>query len=513
MNDNKKIAKNTLILYIRMLIIMGISIFTSRILLKALGVEDYGIYNVVGSAISLFTFLSTCLTPVTHRYLSVEIGRGNSEQLNRIFNISITIHLVIALFIVLMCESLGIWLLKYKLVIPSDRLYAANWCFQLSLLGMFLSIISVPYNALIISHEKMNVFACISFVDVILKLIICYLVISVSIDKLITYAALIVIIQLIDQSLYWIYCRRHFPESHFRFYPYEPLYKEMLGMVSWGLFAHVPYVVNMSLQNILLNVFFTPVVNAARGIALQVSTAIQQFGGNFQTSVTPQIIKSYAVDDIARTHSLIINSSRFTIYLLYIISLPVYLRMDEILSIWLVEVPEYTSSFIRISLLGGIVVCLQNPITIGIRAQGAIKYPFLWSGVVSLLNIPVCYMFLHWGYSPICVFVIQIIVEIIVVFVRIYYAKILIRLSVIEYVKKSIVYPMSVIIMASFLPVIWVMYFDDIFSNVLSIVVTTIVSLFSSILSIWFIGLKSSERFMILQTVSTKMRVLKIKKH
>ena len=505
-NDNRRIAVNTGILYVRMLLIMAITIYTSRILLKALGITDYGIYNVVGSAVTLFSFLNSCLIPVTQRYLSIELGKRNYKRLNTVFNVSISIHVFIALVIVVLCETCGVWLLNCKMVIPADRLVAANWCFQLSLLGLVLSIISIPYNGLIISHEKMNAFAYISLVDVLLKLVICYVVDNFHSDRLILYGVLIVVAQTLSQFLYWAYCKK-FQESKLCFVGYGALHKEILRIAGWGLFAHIPYAINTSLINMLLNMFFSPIVNAARGISVQVTSALQQFSTNLQTSVTPQITKSYAMNDYERMLFLIINSSRFSIYLLFIIVLPVYMRLEDILSLWLVEVPEYTSSFIRITIIGSFLTCLQTPLTVGLRSQGNIGKPFFWSGIAELFVVPICYLFLLFEYSPTTVFIVQVVVELLVLVIRVYYCNILIGLSISKYVWNALVYPFSVVIVisgVSFLTLSNISVSDTGFWYLLT------VSLFCIILSlimICMLGLRKSERKKISEFVIKRLHI------
>ena len=504
-NDNRRIAVNTGILYVRMLLIMAITIYTSRILLKALGITDYGIYNVVGSAVTLFSFLNSCLIPVTQRYLSIELGKRNYKRLNTVFNVSISIHVFIALVIVVLCETCGVWLLNCKMVIPADRLVAANWC--LSLLGLVLSIISIPYNGLIISHEKMNAFAYISLVDVLLKLVICYVVDNFHSDRLILYGVLIVVAQTLSQFLYWAYCNKKFQESKLCFVGYGALHKEILRIAGWGLFAHIPYAINTSLINMLLNMFFSPIVNAARGISVQVTSALQQFSTNLQTSVTPQITKSYAMNDYERMLFLIINSSRFSIYLLFIIVLPVYMRLEDILSLWLVEVPEYTSSFIRITIIGSFLTCLQTPLTVGLRSQGNIGKPFFWSGIAELFVVPICYLFLLFEYSPTTVFIVQVVVELLVLVIRVYYCNILIGLSISKYVWNALVYPFSVVIVisgVSFLTLSNISVSDTGFWYLLT------VSLFCIILSlimICMLGLRKSERKKISEFVIKRLHI------
>ena len=393
------------------------------------------------------------------------------------------------------------------MVIPADRLVAANWCFQLSLLGLVLSIISIPYNGLIISHEKMNAFAYISLVDVLLKLVICYVVDNFHSDRLILYGVLIVVAQTLSQFLYWAYCNKKFQESKLCFVGYGALHKEILRVAGWGLLAHIPYAINTSLINMLLNMFFSPIVNAARGISVQVTSALQQFSTNLQTSVTPQITKSYAMNDYERMLFLIINSSRFSIYLLFIIVLPVYMRLEDILSLWLVEVPEYTSSFIRITIIGSFLTCLQTPLTVGLRSQGNIGKPFFWSGIAELFVVPICYLFLLFEYSPTTVFIVQVVVELLVLVIRVYYCNILIGLSISKYVWNALVYPFSVVIVisgVSFLTLSNISVSDTGFWYLLT------VSLFCIILSlimICMLGLRKSERKKISEFVIKRLHI------
>lgn len=445
----------------------------------------------------------TCYSKI----LLIELGKRNYKRLNTVFNVSISIHVFIALVIVVLCETCGVWLLNCKMVIPADRLVAANWCFQLSLLGLVLSIISIPYNGLIISHEKMNAFAYISLVDVLLKLVICYVVDNFHSDRLILYGVLIVVAQTLSQFLYWAYCNKKFQESKLCFVGYSALHKEILRIAGWGLFAHIPYAINTSLINMLLNMFFSPIVNAARGISVQVTSALQQFGTNLQTSVTPQITKSYAMNDYERMLFLIINSSRFSIYLLFIIVLPVYMRLEDILSLWLVEVPEYTSSFIRITIIGSFLTCLQTPLTVGLRSQGNIGKPFFWSGIAELFVVPICYLFLLFEYSPTTVFIVQVVVELLVLVIRVYYCNILIGLSISKYVWNALVYPFSVVIVisgVSFLTLSNISVSDTGFWYLLT------VSLFCIILSlimICMLGLRKSERKKISEFVIKRLHI------
>lgn len=492
MSDNSRIAKNTLLLYVRMLFTLGVSLYTSRVILQNLGVEDFGIYNVVGSVVTMFVFLNSAMTSVTQRYLSFEIGRNNEEQLNKVFNISLVIHFGLSIIIVLISETVGLWILNNKMVIPSSRVVAANWVYQCSLLATILMMVSVPYNALIISREKMSAFAYISILDVLLKLLIAIAISFAKTDRLVFYAILIVGVQLIDRLIYGFYCSRKFVEAKIKIVRYEALYKEMMVFASWGLLGHLSVIITQSVQNILLNVFFNPIVNAARGISVQVANAIQGFSSNFQLSVEPQITKTYSVGDIKRLHLLIINSSRYSLYLLYLLSLPLFLKIDVVLGLWLTEVPEYTASFVRISLLMSLGGALANPINIAVRATGKVKMIELTGGTLLVMNLPISYFCLRNGMEPISVFYVQLIIIILTLIVRLYFAKIQIDLSIREYLKTVLLKPFVVMSIALVIPLIANIYWDH--NDFISLVYVGITSMISTITTIYYCGMNGNEK-------------------
>lgn len=499
---NKTLIKNSVFLYLRMFIVMVVSLYTSRIVLDALGVEDYGIYNVVGSVVTMLVFLNVAMTTSTQRFLSVELAKGDSNNLRKAFCVSLVIHFFIAVFVVLLCETIGIWFLYHKMVIPVNRLDAAFWTFQLSLLTTFLAIISVPYNALIISHEKMNAFAFISIVDVFLKLSICFVLYYYKGDRLILYASLMACIQLFDRFLYWKFCRTHFAESKFKLYFHTPLYRKMLSFATWILLPQFAYVCNTSGQNLLLNIFFTPVVNAARGIAVQVNAAVQQFSSNFQMAVSPQITKSYAAGDFSRTFTLIVNSSRFSIYLLFFCSLPIILKVDAILSIWLVEVPVFTSIFIQLTLVDGIVGCLYTPIDMAVNAHGKMKVPGFANGILMVLILPLSYLCLFVGYSPISVYIVQMIMTSIILVVRLTIANHYCGLPIRHYIISVLIRPFVVICISLLLPLIWALTIGK-GNGIFSIITTAAICFLSVGGTVYAIGLSKEERNL-LKTVIKK---------
>ena len=330
--NNKRIAKNTLMLYIRMLFTMVVSLFTSRVVLQTLGVEDYGIQNVVGGVITMFTFINGGMVSSTQRYLNFEIAKGNAERLRSVFNTALQIHALIAVVIITLGETVGLWFLLEKLVIPEERMTAAMWVYQCSIIACVVNILSVPYNADIIAHEKMSAFAYISILDVTLKLIIVYLLVVSPIDKLIAYAILTLLVQMLIRYVYTRYCNKHFQESFVEWKLNKPLFKEMLSFAGWSFWGNLAGILYTQGLNMMLNIFFGPVVNAARGIAVQVQASVQQFVSGFQTALNPQITKNYASGDLEQMHSLMFRSARFSFLLLFFLSLPVLLETDFLLT-------------------------------------------------------------------------------------------------------------------------------------------------------------------------------------
>lgn len=488
-----------------MLLLMGIGLFTSRIMLDALGVVDYGLYNVVGSVVLMLVFLNVAMTSSTQRFLSVELGKRNVDRLQKTFSISLIIHGWIALIVALLCETVGLWFLYNKINIPSERFAACLYVFQFSILTTILTVINVPYNALIISHEKMNAFAYISMVDVILKLLVCYALYLTGTDRLVVYAFLIMLIQIVDRILYWAYCRKHFPESRFVFVRHDRLYKEMLSFALWALLGQFAYVCNTAGLNLMLNIFFSPVINAARGISVQVSNAVQQFSSNFQLSVEPQITKSYAAREKERTYLLIENSSRFSIYLLALISLPIIIKMDAILAIWLVEVPEYTAIFVILSLITGIFGCVANPLNMAINSNGKVKIPGIVAGVLLILILPVSYLFLLFNYPPYIVFLVQLVITIILNFFRLLMAHYYCGVSIGNYMMRVVLIPFCVLTLSVVLPYLWSMTLGK-GNSFCSIATTTIVSVFSVSLVVYVIGTTKSEKKILTSFIKNKIK-------
>lgn len=404
MANNKRIAKNTMFLYFRMMLIMGVSLYTSRIVLKTLGIEDFGIYNVVGGIVTMFTFLNGSLGSATSRYITFELGKKNYERLNQVFNVAFLIHIFIGFLVILLAETVGLWFFYEKMTIPEDRMFAAFWVYQISILTCFFSLTQVPYNATIIAHENMRIYAWVGIVEVICKLIVIYLLLVSPIDKLIFYAALLCVIQISIMFFYRLYCSKQYEESSLKFYKEKSLFKEMFNYASSDLIGNISVLAQGQGLNLLLNVFFGPTVNAARGIAYQVQGAVTQFSNNFMTAVRPQIIKSYAEGDLKGMFTLVVNSSCFSYYLMWIITFPIMLEADYILKLWLGNDPDYTVSFLNLVLVLCLIQTLKTPRTTIFHATGHIKLTNMVVGIILCAAFPLAYLFLKLGMSPNAVF-------------------------------------------------------------------------------------------------------------
>ena len=404
MSNNKRIAKNTAFLYIRMFLIMGVTLYTSRIVLQVLGEDDFGLYNVVGGIVAMFTFLNGALAGATSRFITYEIGRKDNIRLHKVFNVSFVTHLIIAFIIVLLAETVGLWFLYNKMVIPVDRFVAAFWVYQISIVSCVLSIVQVPYNATIIAHERMGIYAYVGIIEVFLKLLIAYLIQISTYDKLVSYAFLLFLVHALILLYYRIYCNKHFWECKLFFVKETKMYKQMFVFAGSDMIGSLSVLAQGQGLNILLNMFFGPAVNAARGIAYQVQGAVTQFSGNFMTAVKPQIIKQYALGKVDEMMELVIQSSCFSYYLMLLIVVPICIEADYILTLWLGEYPDYTVSFLRLVLVLCMIQTLKTPRTTVFHATGKILIPNIVVGTILCMAFPVAYVALKMGGDPNSVF-------------------------------------------------------------------------------------------------------------
>ena len=503
---NKRIAKNTLVLYVRMLFTMGISLFTSRVILQTLGVEDYGISSVVGGVISMFTFINAAMVSSTQRYLNFELVRGDANQLRSVFSTSLQIHALIALAIIVLSETVGLWFLNEKLVIPEARMTAAMWVYQCSILSCAVSIMSTPYNAVIVAHEKMSAFAYISILDVSLKLLVVYLLVVLPFDKLIILAILNLLVQLLIRYIYTIYCHRHFPESYFQFWFNKTLFKEMFGFAGWSFWGNLAAILYTQGLNMMLNIFFGPIVNAARGIAVQVQSAVQQFVGGFQTALNPQITKNYASNNLPQMHSLMFRSARFSFLLLFFLSLPVLMETNFILTLWLKTVPDDAVVFTQIMICISLIYTTANPCVIANQATGKVKIYQMVVGGILLLILPISYVVLKLGAPAYSVFIVHFCIESLAQFSRMYMLRKLIHLPLWQYIKNIYIPIVSTVVIAIILPLVVRMQVAEGWLRFLAVGFTCVLSVGASS---YFIGFTKQERVFFLDK---SLRLLRIKR-
>lgn len=410
-SSNKTIAKNTLFLYARMLFNLVVSLYTSRVILQVLGVEDLGVYQVVAGVVVLFGFLNSSLAGATSRFLAYELGNGDSERLRKTFSATLNVHLLLAVLVFVVAQTAGLWLVCNYLVIPPPRMEAAIWVYEFSIFSLMLEIIQVPYNSTIIAHEKMNVFAYVGILDTILKFVACFVVYFVFFDKLITYGFLIFFFALLIQSIYYFYCKHHFEECKFSFQREWSLMKPILVFSSWDVFASLSFTLKNQGINIFLNVFFGVIVNAACGFANTVYGAISGFAKNFSMSVRPAITKSFSSKDFNRFEELIISSGKFSFSLMLLLSTPFFFCADYILRLWLVTPPPYTAEFCKLQLLACVISVLFSSVIFGIMATGKNKRYSLFEGCSMLLVLLSAYVLFKLDAPPASPFVCMVIIE------------------------------------------------------------------------------------------------------
>ena len=504
--NNKRIAKNTLLLYVRMLFAMLVSLYTSRVILQTLGVEDYGVYNVVGGVITMFTFLNSAMSSATSRYITFEIGKGNMEQLKKVFSTALQIHAAIALLIVTLGETAGLWFLMNELVIPDGRMEAAMWVYQCSIVTAVVTIMSVPYNADIIAHEKMSAFAYISVLEILLKLAIVYLLVALPFDKLKVYAVLVLLVGLLIRYIYTRYCHKHFEESHYIHRIDKPLLKEMSSFAGWSFWGNLAAILYSQGLNMMLNIFFGPVVNAARGIATQIQSVVTQFVTNFQMALNPQITKTYASGELDKMHSLMFRSARFSFMLLFFLSLPIMLETNYILTLWLGIVPENTVIFARIIIAISLIYTIANPCVIANQATGKVKVYQAVVGGLLLLILPISYVVLKLGAPAYSVFIVHFCVESVAQFARMYMLRNMIDLPLLSYVKNIYLPIMGVVALSMVLPMLVYNNMQEGFIRLLAVGMTCVLSVAMTSL---FIGMTRNERSFL---IDKSLKVLKIRK-
>lgn len=456
-STGKRIARNTLMLYFRQILIMLVSLYTVRVVLNTLGAVDYGIYNVVAGVVTMFSFLSGAMATASQRYFSFDLGKKDYEQLKKTFSVSFTIYVLIALVVVLLAETVGLWFVYNKLVIPPERVQAARWIYQASIVSFVFTILTTPYMASIIAHEDMTIYAYVSIVEVILKLGIVFLLPLFSLDKLILYGLLMAVVVIINTTVYRTICRRKYEECRAKLQWDTALFKELLSYTGWNMFGASVGVFKFQAVNIVLNQFFNPVVIAARGIASQVNAAVNSFAQNFSTAVRPQIIKNYAAGKKEEMYELVYRSCKGTFFLMYIFTLPLCLEMPFVLKLWLKNPPEYAILFTQLALIDVLIDSINYPLMTAAQATGKIKLYQSVVGGVLLLNFPLAFLFCSLGFPPVTVFYISIGITLTAGIVRIYILKRLLGFSISNFMSKVYFPIMLSVIFSLILP--FLLYF------------------------------------------------------
>ena len=497
LSNNKRLAKNTLFMYFRMIFVMVISLFTSRINLQMLGVEDYGIYNVVGGFVAMFSVFSNALSAAIQRFITYELGKDTNSRINKVFSTSVTVMIAIALVLMLSADIVGVWFVNNKMVLPPERITAAVWVLHFSVITFGINLISVPYNAVIVAHERMSVFAYVSIYEVIAKLVVCYCLYISPIDKLVLWAIMIAVVQISIRIFYGSYCKRKFAECSYKPLFDKTLFNEIAKYAGWSTFGLVAYTCYTQGINMVLNLFFGPIINAARGIAVQVQSAVQGFSTNFQIAMNPQIIKSYAQQDMDRLHSLLFAGTRFCYYVLLLLSLPIILQTPMILRLWLGEFPDHTVNFVRLIL---VIITFDSsfggPISTAQTATGKIKVYQLVVGGIMLSILPVSYLILKvWHTCPETVYYVYLGAVLIAHIARMIIIRNMVNISLLKYLEVS-VKPICLVTLLSLpLPLIANFYMPK--DSLFSFLIVCTISVLCVASTVYFIGITPSERLLI----------------
>lgn len=504
-SSNKRIAKNTIFLYFRMFLTMGIGLYTSRLVLEALGAIDYGVYSLVGGIVMMFAFLNSAMAASSQRYLSFDIGRNDLDRLQKTFNATLNIHLFIAVIILILAETVGLWFVTYKLNIPADRMIAAHWVYQFSIFTFILNVIQVPYNALLIAREHMGIYAYVSVLENILKLIIALVLVQADTDRLIFYAVLTFCLSFLIRMIYKIYCKRKFKESIYKFYYNKTYYKELISYSGWNLIGNASVVARRQSGNIFLNLFFGLIANAAFGLAMLVQGIVIQFVNNFQTAVNPQIVKSYSKGNINNSLNLIYKSAKFSFFGMLVLIWPFLYNISFLMNIWLKEIPPFTIDFIKLALIYALIETISNPLKAGIQATGKVKWNHIILGSLTLLTIPIIWVVFKYLDNPSYFYWILIGNSIISLIFRVFYLKKWIRLKVDIFLKEVI--SKIIIVVLVTLPLSYLAHKLMTSSNeVSSFVFSVILITLFNIIVISTIGLSSSERKFIVNTIRTRIK-------
>lgn len=505
-NNNKRIAKNTLFMYIRLMLVLCINLFTVRIVLQALGDVDYGLNNVVGGVVSMFSFISTTLAGASMRFFSFEIGKKDQEGLKKYFAVTFWCYVFLCLIIVILAETIGLWFVANKLVIPSDRMTAAMWVYQFSILGSVLSFLTIPFNSLILAHEKMDFYAYLGIAEVVLKLLVAYLLFVSDGDRLILYAILMFLSSGIVSSIYIGYDLIHYSESRIKWFWNKAIFKSVFSYSGWSLFGAVSLVFRSQGINILINMFFGPVYNTARAIAYQVNNAVNTFVTGFSQAVKPQQTKYYAAEDYDMCMALTYRATRMCYYLIFVLSVPLIMEAGFILNLWLGEVSDVTVLFTQLVILVSVVEAITTPLKGLISSTGIIKYNQIINSVILIAIFPVSWLLFKLGFPAYTTMLVSLIASILCHIVRVIICIRLTTMTMRNYTYDALLPILKVTLIGIIPPVALFCSMSDGWIRFISIL---FVSLVSSVGTIWFLGLTQSERIYIKNATVNKLAYIK----
>lgn len=489
--NTRRIAINTSMLYIRMLLIMMVTLYTSRIVLNVLGVEDFGIYNVVGGVVVMISFLNAAMSQATQRFLCFELGQNNLLQLKRVFSMSMTVHLSIAFLVLILAETVGLWFLNTQMNIPASRVSAAHWIYQFSIFSFIVSVIQVPYNAAIIARERMHVYAYISIMEVLLKLFVVFVLQWVIFDKLKLYGLLVFAVTGLVALFYRGYCRYFFQECRYSFIWDGCLYRKLTGFAGWNMFGTLAWICKSQGLNLILNVFLGPLLNAAYGVANQVNAAINSLVQNFTMAMTPQIVKSYATGETFYMELLLFQGAKFSYYLLLLFALPLLMETEFILKLWLKIVPDYAIIFTRLIIINSLLESFTYVMGTAIQATGKIKWYQILVGGTILLNLPLAWLMLKLQYTPSVIFLVSILISCVTLIERLLILHHLLGVSLWHFMIQVFGKAVGVTCVASIIPLILEISQPSDWTKFLGVLICC---LSGTLFAIFFIGLTSRER-------------------
>lgn len=505
--NNKLVAKNTIILYFRMLLLMVVGFYTSRVVLRVLGVEDYGVQTVVAGFLSMFGIVTGSMSAAISRFITVELGRSNLQRVKTVFATSVVVQLVMAVLLVIAIESFGLWFVKTQMNIPLGRESAAIWCLHCATLTTLLTLINVPFNSAIIAHEKMAVYAYLSIFDAVLKLVICYAITISPFDKLETYALLLVVVSLTDNIIYWTYCHIKFEECRGKLVFDKRIFHEIWGFAGWSFFGNTAWILNNQGVNMLMNIFHGVVVNAARGIASQVDGIINNFVSNFMVALNPQITKTYAAGEKQNSFTLACRGSRFSFYILLMLALPIMIEANMVLTIWLGTPPEQSAEFFIWTVISSLIMTMGNTLVTLQNAHGNIRHYQIWITVFGYLPFPITWIVFKLFDAPaIWAYYIFTLVYWFLLFVRYYLVHQSTGIPAKQYILGVIVRCHVVGILSAILPLLLHSIMNE---SILRLILVTVTSIVTSGIVIYTVGMEKSERSMVLNIVKKYTSKLK----